>query len=313
MSKLMRNALVVAIIEGAGAAYGVDAAPTAAANAILCRGVTPQPLVAEFVERSLLRASLGNMGQVNVANHSECEFEVELQSSGNAGTAPKWGPLLRGCGFSETILAGTSVTYAPVSTGQESLTIYYYVDGLLHKLTGARGDVSFGLSAKGIPVMKFKFVGLYSAPSDAAVPVNADFSGFIDPLAVNKTNTPVLTLHGQSVNMQSFDINLSNNVIFRALVKEESIYITDRKPAGTMTFDMTSIAEKDWFTTTITGALAPLSMVHGKVPGKIVEISGPKVQVTNPQYQESDGIVMLNAALQFQPDAGNDELVIVAR
>lgn len=310
MPKLMRNALVVAKIEGA---YGTDAAPTAALNAILCRGVTPQPLVAEFVERSLLRATLGNMGQVNVANHSEIEFEVELQSSGAAGTAPKWAPLLRGCGFSETLAAGVSATYAPVSTGQESLTLWYYVDGLLHKMTGARGSVSLGLSAKQIPVMKFKFVGKYVAPTDSPVATGAVFTGFIDPVAVNKTNTTTLTLHGVAVTMQSFDIDVANNVIFRALVNDESIYITDRKPAGSMSFEMTALATKDWFSTVVAGTQSPVQMIHGAGAGKIIEINGPKVQITNPQYADSEGIVMLNAALQFMPNNGNDELTIVAR
>lgn len=310
MPKFMRNCLVLAKPE---ATYGVDAAPAAASNAILCRGITPQPLVGEFVERSLMRPYFGNSGQVNVANHSEIEFEVELQGAGAAGTAPKWGPLLRGCGFSETIVAATSVTYAPVTNDQESLTIWYYLDGLLHKLTGARGSVSFGLSAKQIPVMRFKFVGKYNAPTDTPVAVGAVFTGFIDPVAVNKTNTTTWSLHGVSANMQSFDIDIANEVIFRALVNDESVYITDRKPSGTATFEMTSVATKDWFATVVAGTLSALQMTHGTTAGKIIEISGPKVQLMNPQYQESDSITMMSASLAFQPNAGNDEITIVAK
>ncbi|MCK7495178.1 MAG: hypothetical protein MZW92_31855 [Comamonadaceae bacterium] len=40
-------------------------------------------------------------------------FDVEIKGSGAAGTAPELGVLLKGCGFGETVVAVTSVTYAP--------------------------------------------------------------------------------------------------------------------------------------------------------------------------------------------------------
>ena len=43
----------------------------------------------------------------------EVTFEVEMAGSGTAGTAPAFGPLLKACGNSETIVTDTSVTYAP--------------------------------------------------------------------------------------------------------------------------------------------------------------------------------------------------------
>ncbi|MFC7515096.1 phage tail tube protein [Herbaspirillum sp. GCM10030257] len=310
MSKLMRNMLVVIKPE---TVYGTDAGPTAAANAILCRGITPQPLVGEFVERSLVRPFLGNSGSINVANHSEIELEVEIASSGTPGDAPKWGPLLRACAFSETIVADESVTYAPITAGQESATIWAYVDGILHKLTGARGSVALALSAKGIPAFKFKFVGLYSNGADSPMPTDADYSGFTMPLAINKTNVPTWTLHGVSAAMQSFDIDIANQVIFRSLVNQEGVYITDRKPSGSASFEMPSLAAKNWFQTTIAGTEAPLAMTIGATPGRIIEISGPKVQISNPQYQDSEGILMLNTTLAFNPNVGNDELIIVAK
>lgn len=310
MAKMMRNALLLFKLE---AVYGTDPVPTAGANAILCRGMTPQPLVGEFAERSLMRPYFGNAGQINVANHSEIEFEVEMASAGAAGTAPKWGALLRACAFAETISAGVSVTYAPVTTAQESATLYYYLDGLLHKITGARGTVSLGLSAKGIPVMKFKFVGKYTSPTDTAVPAGADFSGFKTPVAINKTNVTTCSLHGVAMVMQSLDLDIANEVIFRALVNDESVYIVDRKPAGSVSFEAGTIAQKNWFASVIAADALPLVMTFGAGAGNIIEINGPKAQIANPQYQESESVVMINASLNFLPNVGNDELTIVAK
>ena len=63
---------------------------------------------------------------------------MELAGSGTAGTAPRYGALLQACGLSETIVASTSVTYAPVSSAFSSATIYFNNDGIRHILTGCR-------------------------------------------------------------------------------------------------------------------------------------------------------------------------------
>ena len=57
------------------------------------------------------------------------------------------------CGFAETVTAATDVTYDPVSEGEPTLTLYGYLDGILFKMTGAKGNVTFTLNAKAIPVM----------------------------------------------------------------------------------------------------------------------------------------------------------------
>src|SRR5687768_15127229 len=178
MAKFMRNVLLLAKLE---TTVGTDPVPTAGANSMLARAITPQPVVAEFAERTNIRPYFGTGGQVAVAQHSECELEIELASSGAAGTAPAWGPLLQACGFSETVTASTDTVYAPVTSNPKSVTLYYYLDGVLHKMTNCRGNVTFELNAKAIPVMRFKFTGLYSAATDTALPSGADYSAFTAP------------------------------------------------------------------------------------------------------------------------------------
>jgi hypothetical protein len=80
---------------------------------------------------------------------------VELAGSGTAGTAPAYGSILKACGFSETIVASTSVTYAPVSSSFSSVTIYYNVDGVRHKLTGCRGTFTLNGTVGDIPYIEF--------------------------------------------------------------------------------------------------------------------------------------------------------------
>jgi hypothetical protein len=310
MSKKMRNVLLTAKLETTA---GTDPVPAAATNSMLARAITPQPVVADFAERTNIHPYFGTSGQVAVAQHSECELEVELASSGTAGTAPAYGPLLQACGFSETVTAATDVVYAPITNAIKTVTLYYYLDGVLHKMRYCRGNVTFELNARSIPVMKFKFTGLYTAATDTVLPTDADYSDFIAPFAVNKVNTPSMTLHGISAAMQSLSIDMGNQIIYRNLIGSETVEMTDRKATGQTSIEMVPVATYAWHEAVRLGTLLPFSVVHGVGSGKIVQIDAPKVQLLNPQYADSDGIAMINLGLDLQPDSGNDEVIITIK
>ena len=310
MGKKTRNAVLLVKLQPVA---GTDAAPVGATNAIMAMNISAQPVSAEFAKRNNIKPYLGNMGSVPVAIHAEITFEVELAGAGTAGTVPKYGALLRTCAFGETVTPGTSVVYAPVSNAMEFATLHYNLDGLLCKMTDAKGTVSFELNAKGIPVMKYKFIGLYSTPTDAALPTGVDYSGFKDPVAVNKDNTPTASLHGVQGKVQSISVDMANSLVYRNLIGSESIELPDRQPTGSFVMELESVATKDWFTTIKNGTLGALSVVHGKTAGNIVELAAPKVQVLDPSFSDSDGIVMLSTKLDIQPNTGNDEFVLTVR
>ncbi|HEX8603491.1 MAG TPA: phage tail tube protein [Pseudoduganella sp.] len=310
MSKKMRNAvLLLALQTGAG----VAATPTTAANAVLAQNISAQPVSAEFAKRNNIKPYLGNMGSVQVAVHAEISFDVELAGAGAAGTVPKYGPLLRACAFSETITVGTSVVYAPVTNSMECATLHYILDGILYKMTDAQGTVSFELNAKGIPVMKYRFIGLYSTPADTTPPASVDYAGFRAPVAVNAANTPSMALHGFAGKTQSFSLDIANTLVYRNLVGYEGILITERQPTGSITMELESVATKNWYTAIAEGTLGTLAITHGKTAGNIVEIACPKVQIMDPSLSDSDGIAMLTGKLEVQPNTGNDEVVLTVR
>lgn len=94
-------------------------------------------------------------------------FDVEMMGSGTPGTAPFWGKLLKACGWSETIVGGISVTYAPATTGIVSLTIKGFFDGVAGQFKGSRGTVSVNHVAGELSIMSFSFDGLWDPFSDA--------------------------------------------------------------------------------------------------------------------------------------------------
>lgn len=308
MALLTRKRTLLAKIE---TTYGVDPTPSGAANAILVRNLTIAPQETEFADRDLVRPYLGSSEQLPAAIMATAEFEVEMAGSGTLATAPAWGPLLRACGFAQTINAGVSVAYDPVSAAFESVTIYFNVDGVLHKMLGARGNVSFEINAKQIPVFKFKLWGLYQTIADAAAPT-VDYTAWKKPVVVNTTNTTGLTVHGfASAVLSTLSCDLANNVVHRQLVGGESVIITDRKPQGSLTLEAVTVAAKDWWTIAKNATLGAFSVVQGSAAGFKVQLDMPTVQLIAPNYTDLDGIQMLQMGLRPVPGAtGNDEIKI---
>lgn len=309
MPMLSRKTAITAKIENA---YATDAVPTGAANAILVSDVNLTPMDMKMVDRNLLRAYFGNNEQLPTEIFSKVSFSCEIAGAGAAGTAPAWGPLLRACGMAETITAGTKVEYKPVSSAFEAVSIYVNKDGVLHKLTGARGSVKLGFAVNGRPTFNFEFVGIFNPVTDAAMPA-LTLSGWQKPLPVNRSNTPTFTLHGYAAKMQSLDIDLANAISPRSLINgTDEVPVTDRNSKGSISMEAVSVATKDWWTSIKNVTTGALQLIHGTAAGNKVQIDAPATQILSPQYGDLNGVVMLNADLAFMPVSGNDEIVITA-
>ena len=302
----------LAILAKVETTYGTDAVPTGAANAMQMTEVSLTPLAGEEVSRDLMLAHFGHQGVMLVGDYVELQGSVEIAGSGTAGTAPAYGPLLRACGMSEVLAVGVSATYQPVSAGQEGVSIYANLDGVNHKLLGARGTLTFGFTPKQIPRFTFTLRGLLGAIADTALPT-AVLTGFKAPVPVSKTNTPVLTLHGYSAIGESLSIDVANSVESRNLIGEDSIQITNRQSTGSLVVEAGSIAAKDWFAIARAHTKDALALQHGTVAGNIVDVLASKVQIGRPTYGQTQGITNLTLPLMLTPNLGDDELSIVVR
>jgi hypothetical protein len=311
MPKSMKNMLLLAKTQPV---LDTDPVPTPAANSMLVRAMTPQIINAEFVERSNIRGYKGNFGSLSVGVHRMMEFEIELAGAGAAGSAPKYSPVLLACDFAETLLASTSATYQMVSSGGAMATLYGYLDGVLFKMLNCKGSTSFELNSKNIPVIKVKMIGEYSAATDVTFPTTQVFTGFQKPLTVGKVNTPTFTAFGFSPVVQNFSVDVANALVYRDLIGYSGAYSSDRKPTGSMTIEMPSIAAASFGEIARLNTETALNLVHGTVPGNIVDISLPKIQLTSaPTITNDNEIAMVGLQFSVNPNAGNDEIVIVVR
>ncbi|MFZ9620421.1 MAG: phage tail tube protein [Prochlorococcaceae cyanobacterium] len=306
MPLLSRKRLILAKAEST---YGTDPTPTGAANAILVRNLEITPLQAETVSRELIRPYLGVSDQLLAQTRVEVTFEVELAGSGTAGTAPAYGPVLKACGLSETVVATTSVTYAPVSASFSSVTIYFHNDGIRHKVTGCRGTFTLNAQVGQIPTIAFTMTGIYNAPTDESLP-SPTYANQAAPLIFKNGNTSNFSVFSYSGCLQSLNFDVANNIVYRELVGcTKEVLITDRGPNGTCVIEAPSIATKDFFTIANGSTTGSITFQHGATAGNIVTFTTAQSDIGSPSYSDQDGIQMLNLPyLAIPTSAGNDEL-----
>jgi len=323
MARNVRDTLLLAKLE---TTYATDPTPVVGSNAMLISKPSITPLVTNNIDRELIRGYFGNSEQLVGTRSVECSFTVELAGSGDAEDPPAFGPLLRACAMAETIIAATRVDYTPITNAQESVTLYWYDSGVLHKMLGARGTVQIMLKSGERPELAFSFRGLYSAIS-TATPGAGDFSLFLTPLAVIDANTGDVTLggtvaatgapaiaDGTAYPSLGLELDLANEYPFTPLLGGETVDVTDRKLKGTIQIDMTAAQEVSQQAIVLAATLTSVSLLHGTAAGNRVIVHMPSVQFTNPTKEEINGKRLIGYDLNGVPTPGgdgNDELRLV--
>lgn len=290
--------------------YGTDSTP-AGTDALLVRNLDITPIEADLVSRDLIRPYLGNSPSLLANSRVSITFQVELAGSGTAGTAPRFGSILQACGMSETIVASTSVTYAPVSASFSSATIYFNNDGIRHIMTGCRGTFTMSAEVGQIPTIDFTMVGVYNAPTDTALPA-VTYTAQAAPLVFKQGNTSAFQFFSYAGCLQSVSFDMANSTVYRELVGcTKEIIITDRKPAGTVMIEAPALATKDYFAISQGETTGNLTFLHGTTAGNRVTLTAAQCDIVNPTYADQDGVQMLSIPFVAVPtSAGNDEVSI---
>lgn len=290
MGNLRRsNDVVLAKIEST---YNTDPTPTAALNAILVYNAAMATEGLRMVQRPAIRGYIGDLQDIYGGQLAKLTMDVELKGSGTAGTAPELGVLLRACGFAETIVASTSVTYKPASTNHESATLYYYEGGRkLHKLTGCRGEVSFKLSAGGVAVASFAFTGHVANPTDATQPTPTFNTQKPIPLIGLSVTVNAVSVVPQEL---SFDMGykLAMPPSMNATDGYGEVQIIDRRVVGSITTDAELASVIDYDTLLSAGTLFTITTgLIGATAGNRLTVSTAATQAyfTNRQFVEGDG------------------------
>ena len=308
MAQLTRKRVI--LIE-AESSYGTDPTP-AATDVVLVRDLSITPQSSDVVNRDVVRPYLGASQQLLANTRVECTFSVELAGSGTAGTAPRYGSALKACGFSETVVANTSVTYEPISASFSSVTIHYNVDGVRHIVTGCRGSFALNAAVGEIPSIDFTFTGIYNAPTDTALP-SVTYGNQATPLIFKNGNTTSFQLLSYAGALMNLTMDVGNSLVYRELVGgTKEVLLTDRAANGSVTIEAPTMAQKDYFAAALVDTtLGNLTVTHGTAAGNICAFSSTKVDIGDVAYGEADGVTMLEIPYTLVPSSANDELGIV--
>ena len=308
MAQLTRKRVI--LIE-AESSYGTDPTP-AATDVVLVRDLSITPQSSDVVNRDVVRPYLGASQQLLANTKVECTFSVELAGSGTAGTSPRYSSALKACGFSETVVANTSVTFEPISASFSSVTIHYNVDGVRHIVTGCRGTFSINAAVGEVPSIDFTFTGIYNAPTDTALP-SVTYGNQATPLIFKNGNTTSFQLLSYSGALMSLTMDVGNSLVYRELVGgTKEVLLTDRSANGSVTIEAPTMAQKDYFAAALVDTtLGNLTVTHGTAAGNICRFSSTKVDIGDVAYGEADGVTMLEIPYTLVPSSANDEMSLV--
>lgn len=289
--------------------YGADPTPTPGSNAILALDlqVTPQ---GDKLERNPGMKSLSRFNPVIGKRWVEVTFGVEVRGSGSAGTAPKFGDLLEACGMAETVVGATSVTYKPSSQSHKSVTIYAYIDGVVWKILGCRGNVEIVGDVNQIGRFNFTFMGLYVDYIDEALASGCVYDPRPEPLL-----SAAFSFDGVStLKVSQFQANLQNEIAPSEDVNHahgiSAQTIVGRNPIGSFNPELVTKATYDFYTQWRTSDTAALSILFGQTAGKKLTVTAPSVTIDSVTPGDRGGIRIFDIPISFGLSSGDDELVL---
>lgn len=320
MPRLIRKTVILAKIE---TTQGTDAVPTGAQNAIQAMDLSITPLDASNVDTNIIAPWLGNSASLVGTASVKCSFSVLLAGAGTAATAPAWGALLQACAIAETtgLLTPNRVEYLPVTDALKTATIYWYDDGLLHKLTGCFGNVKLSAKSGEAPKLTFDFVGIDSGVS-ATANATAVLTGWKMPVAITKANVTDIVFGatyaagaltgGTSYNSTGLSLEFGNAVTFAPMLTTEQVVLTDRKVSGALSVELTAAQEVTQMAAVKANTLTSIGFVIGTTTGNKIMLHLPSVQLINPKKEDFNGMRLIGFDLRALPVAGNDEVRIIS-
>ena len=284
-------------------------------EAILVEDVS-SPYTPEEVVRMTQRDTLSRSASIPGSPVATVDFRMEMKGGGAATTPPAWSEVIKGCGFTETVNT-SDVTWALDSDDgdTDTLTIGFYNDGVYHRLHGARGNVSFEMTANQVCYLVFSFTGIYTARSNVAM-LTTPSDTVVPPKFYNAALTYNFGSAWSTAVFSSLNIDMVNTVTIRENANATNglsyAVLTDRDPTITTDLDRelnaTAWLPEDYLETPTTGAMA---WDVGSAAGNKISFSIPAAQIISRGDGDRDGVSTDELTLKARiSSTGDDEITI---
>lgn len=240
---------------------------------------------------------------------------IDLGASG-AEVTPTWtGSLVIGQKWIVQLYEA-GYTYLPTSkfSEMETMTFYVFKDGVLHKITGCQGTVTFTGEAGQIAQANFEFQGNYVDPLEEPTPLDAVFEQTIPP----QVELAQMSIAGDNdFCAQSFTFTLGNAITLKECINAADGYdgsqITSREPTAALNPEATYEAYTGMWGNFSDAEQFPIHVRVGSDVGNIVRFYSDRVNFTGLTYGDRNNAVTLEATFQLNgvSNAGDDELRVV--
>jgi len=306
---LTEKTLLMAKIESL-ATYGTDSEPDEDDDIVVVHNLSVTPNTT-FNDTQGLDCSMSPRSGTIGRQYLDITFDHEIQTgSGATPTVLPCDALLKACGYKWA--AGVYTPFSTYPAAASSATMYMYLDGMLWKTTGARGNVEFTFTAGEPAIASFTFQGLYVGGfTAAAFPTGCTTEASKPLVAINKA----LAWDGEAPEAESLSFSLNNTLFARPSLDDAATYgiagidITGRAGEGSMNpMASTTIG---YLTAFNAGTVKALSYTLADVDASVA-FELPKVQFTNLTPGDRSGTRIFDLPFKISRSlvAGDDELKI---
>ena len=228
-------------------------------------------------------------------------FRTELKGSGTAGTAPSFGPLLQAAGLKETVVAVTSVTYAPDDeTIDKTVTVDYYQHQRRFRMVGCKVNFKISADSGSHGMVEWEIRGKL----DPTNPLTDDGTADLAAITFESTKPPVFMgtniASFFSINplISHFELDAGNTLSLVPSANDATGYkrahIVDRNPKGSL--DPEAI-ENATFANVLIGkwlnaTAGALTVAIGATAGNIITISASATNIEQDSPADREGIVV---------------------
>lgn len=292
--------------------YDTDPSPSSTVDAIMALNVNVKESFG-VEQRNIQWKFLDKLPSVLGELMAEVTFETPVIGSGAAGTAPRLGVLFKASAHAEAVSGGVSVTYSPTSSNHGSCTIYVYMDGTLHILTGCKGTGKLIFAAGKQLMMQWSFTGRWIKRTVSALPgtVTYESTAKLPPVCkscVLTYNTKIGLIVGNC------ELDIANKVVKRPSLNDANAIvgfeITDRDPKMTLDPESQFLTSFDFRGDLLT-TQRPFSVLASQAAGNICTLNVPKLNLAKIDYGAANEIVLEKLEGECSANAGDDAYNVV--
>lgn len=229
---------------------------------------------------------------------------LELTWTGNALLGSKW----RVC------VAPQGVVAVPVSDNFDLGTLYYYQDGMLHKIIDAMGTVSLSGEAGKFASFEFTFTGKYSDPVDVAFPAVDDIK-YETPLPPVVENSNLTWGSNTTLIVNDYSFDLAGEITPRPSVNHKDGFygmrFTARTPKGGFNPEAELEASQPFWSDMAAAKRRQFFTKIGATSGNIIGMFLGSAQTDTLGYGDRDGISTYEVGLALSGVKGDDEAIFI--